>query len=124
MGLGAAVSNTLRRPTAAALKNEGDLLAILQGFYIELLEARKPRSPNTVPALKAVGLSLHVDLRKTEGDAAGELGPRACIVTGGTTVLDAGRGVFAWDATSTAADDGVNTFQVGGIDRGRWRRIV
>lgn len=114
----------LRKPDASTLGNQGRLLDMLVGFYDELVELRKARAPSTVPVLKAGQLSSHADLRKTEGDTAGERGPRACIVTGGVTVMDGGEGVFAWDSTSTLADDSANTFQVGGVDRGRWRRIV
>jgi|GEM_PF-3019256 len=37
---------------------------------------------------------------------------------------DGGGGLFYWDATSTAADDGAMTIKVAGTDTGRYRRIA
>lgn len=114
----------LERPTRGTIQKPDDLLPILTGFYERLVELGRAQLPSTVPALKAVTLSTFANMRMQAGDADGEKGPRACIVTGGSSLLDGSEGVFAWDPTSTAADDNANTIQVALVPVGRWRRMV
>lgn len=114
----------LRKPTAAVVGVAAQLTTVLVAFYDAIVELRQDLLPSRVPALKAVTLSSYADLRAARGDVTGELGPRLTMIAGGTSVLDGGQGVFVWDPTSTTADDGVNTFQVAGVNPGRWRRTA
>jgi hypothetical protein len=122
--MGTAGMTTLRKPTLATIAAPDQLLTMLVGYYDALLELRKDLLPSRTPALKAVTQPLYADLRMNRGDVMGELGPRATIVTGGTAVLDGGQGAFVWDPSSKTADDGVNTFEVAGVNPGRWRRTA
>lgn len=99
----------------------------LQGGKLTSVEDELGRRAKVPPEL-AVELRAHsiatlAELRKTRGDNAGNRGPRACMLAGYETPLDGGEGVFIWDYTSVAADDGgTSTVLVAGVEQGRWRR--
>lgn len=114
----------LRKPDSGAVADQGQLLKVLLAMYDAIVELAKPFTPSRVPGLQAVTLSTYADLRRTRGDALGELGPRLTMITGGAAVLDGGQGVFSWDQGSILADDGVNVFQVASVNPGRWRRTA
>jgi hypothetical protein len=80
-------------------------------------------SPDQAPALKAICIATLAALRATRGDADGQLGPRSCILSGTSEALDGGEGMYVWDQTSTATDDGVDVVEVAGVKVGRWRRL-
>ena len=117
------MSVNLIKPTVEAVKDPGQLASILLALYTEALERRKAQLPDAIPNLKAITLSTFADARRTRGDANGNLGPRACIVTCKATLGDGGQRVFAWNATSTAPDDDSNTLVVVGVNPGRWVKI-
>jgi hypothetical protein len=79
--------------------------------------------PDQAPALKAITIATLAELRATRGDAAGQLGPRSCMLAGSVDPLDGGEGVFVWDETSTATDDGTDVVEAAGVPTGRWRRM-
>lgn len=112
------------RPTITAMSDPDQLLTLLEEVYEDLAALKRTQLPSTVPALKAVTLATHLDLRRQVGDLAGQLGPRAIIVGGRTGPLDGGEGVFVWDPTSQLADDDaavMQPFNVG-TGPGRWRK--
>lgn len=116
---------SLQKPDRNSLGDKDELLAVLVSFYDNIRAALGLRTPDTVPALKAITLATHAALRNQVGDYAGQLGPRACIVTGRSAPLDGGEGIYVWDATSTQFDDDVAAIQPFGIavgKPGRWRR--
>src|ERR1700759_5075355 len=45
------------------------------------------------------------------------------VCLGGTTLGDGGGGIFVWNPTSTATDDGVTVIQPTGQVTGRWIRL-
>lgn len=114
----------LRRPSAAAVADANQLTTILLGFYDALIELSKPQQPGRSPGLKAITQSTFADMRMQVGDVNGELGPRLALVSGTSSVLDGGEGVFAWEPNSKAADNNVSVLQVSGVDVGRWIRIL
>jgi hypothetical protein len=105
------------RPTSASTTEQA------LSDHHDALKAPITVDPNQAPALKAITVSTLAELRATRGDAAGDRGPRACTLAGTTDPLDGGEGVFVWDQTSTAADDGVDVVEVVGVPTGRWRRM-
>jgi hypothetical protein len=114
----------LQKPNRGATGDPDSLLGLLANFYDNIRSLLGMRTPDTVPALKAITVQDHRSLRNQVGDYAGQLGPRACIVAGRTGPLDGGEGVYVWDATSTLADDDAATIQplsLGGKP-GRWRK--
>lgn len=115
---------SLQKPTLALVKDPAQLLQILLSLYDQAVEQAQPQLPDYVPALKSVTMSSFSEMRKLRGDAAGKLGPRACIVTGKATVFDGFEGLFGWDPNSTATDDEANTIQVPNVTPGRWVRML
>ena len=118
------MSIQLRRPTLGTVRDPHALLDVLTALYDAAVETRKPLSPARAPALQAITLPTFARVRATRGDAAGLAGPLAVLVAGKTNPADSGKGAFAWDPTSTAADDDTNTLAVAGVPTGRWRRIL
>jgi hypothetical protein len=83
--------------------------------------------PEDAPKLRALAIGTLAQLRKTRGDVAGNAGPASCMLSGFTSPMDGGQGVFLWDPTSVAKDDGGvllpgGTVQVANVATGRWRR--
>lgn len=114
----------LKKPDNGTAGSPTELLKVLIGFYDNIRALMGLRTPDTIPALKAITLPTHAALRNQIGDYAGQLGPRAIVVTGRSSPLDGGQGIYAWDATSTLADDDAATIQplaLGGKP-GRWRK--
>ncbi|HVQ52655.1 MAG TPA: hypothetical protein VMS92_21680 [Mycobacterium sp.] len=114
---------SLQKPTQDAVKDPAKLYQLVSGFYESLVALGGEVAPVRAPKLKAITLPSFAEMRLRRGDTMGELGPRACVVTGKTTFRDGFEGVFGWDATSTLADDEANTIAVTGVVVGRWRRM-
>ncbi len=57
-------------------------------------------------------------------DLTGQVGTDGVSVSvrSGTTFNDGGGGIYFWDASSTATQDGVTIIQVTGVTTGRWMR--
>ncbi len=47
-------------------------------------------------------------------------GNQTVFVLGNTSVGDGGAGLYYWNSTSTASDDGLTVIQVTGVSTGRW----
>lgn len=107
------MANVLKRPLLATMAAPGALLELLAGFYDALLELRRAAPVGISTA------STHAEVRRTVGSTSG---PRLCIVTGRSSILDGGEAAYAWDPTSTAADDDAAVLAVFGVDVGRWRK--
>jgi hypothetical protein len=103
----------LNRPTEATLTGR-ELLDVLASFYESIVELRRTTTETVV------ALSTHADMRRTPGNVGG---PRVCIVTGRTSVLDGGEGAYAWDPTSKATDNDTSVIG-GGLTVGRWRKVA
>jgi len=94
------------------------------------IENPGPVDPASALPLRAHSIATLAELRKTVGSNDGNAGPRVCMLAGHTLPLDAGAGIFAWDATSTAADDAgttasaFTTARPQGVAVGRWRRLT
>lgn len=106
------------------MQSPEQMLGILIEYYDALQELARPIFPSRAPNLKSITLPTLAALRQTIGDANGEAGPRAVILAGGTTALDATAGVWVWDPTSTLADNGSTVIQGGSAAIGRWRKYV
>lgn len=109
------MSALLKRPRQSTVADTGEMLDVLTGMYDVLVELRR------APLASIVAVSTHADVRRTPGSISG---PRVCIVTGRSAILDGGEAAYAWDATSTAADDDSNTIVVAGVATGRWRKCI
>lgn len=112
---------SLIKPTADQIKDPVQLERLLTGYYDQLVAQQLPQLPDYVPQVKAITMVNFAAMRKLRGDALGNLGPRACIVTGKSTLLDGGQGEWVWDPTSAAVDNDVSVLQVSGVATGRWR---
>lgn len=108
------MSSLLKRPAQATVNDRTELLGVIMSFYDALVELRRAAVPTIV------ALSTHAQMRRTPGSVDG---PRVCIVTGRSNVLDGGEGAYAWDATSKA-DDNDTTVIGGGLKVGRWRKVA
>lgn len=108
------MASLLQRPTAATIAAPDAHLALLSGMYDVLVELRRAAVPTIV------ALSTHAQMRMTPGNVNG---PRVCIVTGRTAVLDGGEGAYVWDATSKATDNDTTVIS-GGLVTGRWRKAA
>lgn len=115
---------SLTKPTADQVKDPVQLERLLTGYYDQLIAQQKAQLPDYVPQVKAITMVNYAAMRQLRGDALGNLGPRACIVTGKTTVLDGGQSEWVWDPTSTAVDNEVSVLQVAGVATGRWRLVM
>lgn len=115
---------SLKKPDRDTAQSPGALLLVLTGFYDAIRTLLGTRTPDTIPALKAITLPTHLALRNQIGDYNGQLGPRAAIVTGRSSPLDGGQGIYVWDATSTLVDDDSATIQPLTLlgKPGRWRK--
>ena len=97
----------------------------------DAISAPPPVLPVDSPILRAFSVGTLVELRKTIGSIDGNSGPRAVLLAGHVTPLDAGAGVFIWDPTSTLADDATTTPSANSTvcpavlaaTKGRWRRL-
>ena len=114
----------LKKPNAALVADKDGLTQQLVDYYQALVELDKARPPSKSPALKAITADLFATMRQYVGDIDGEAGPRAVIVTGGKKLQDGKEGVFAWDPTSTLADNGSTVINPSGASPGRWRKLV
>lgn len=115
---------SLKKPSLAQIKDPNDLLSLLVDYYDALVELDGKRSPSKLPGLKAITAATIAGLRKTTGDDTGEAGPRVALLSGGASVLDGLEGAFAWDSTSTTADDSSSVINPNGAKPGRWQRMV
>ncbi len=96
-------------------------------LYDAIQDLGKETTPEFAPKLRAHAIGTLAELRRTRGDIAGNAGPASCMLSGFTAPMDGGQGVFLWDPTSVAKDDGGvllpgGTVQVANIATGRWRR--
>ena len=97
----------------------------------DAISAPPPVLPVDSPILRAFSVGTLVELRKTIGSIDGNSGPRAVLLAGHVTPLDAGAGVFIWDPVSTLADDATTTPSANSTvcpavlaaTKGRWRRL-
>lgn len=116
----------MTRPTSSAVNDPNTLLVLLMEVYNDLAALLRTQLPSTIPALKAITLPSYAELRKQVGDLAGQLGPRAIIVTAKDAYkngpLDGGEGIFVWDPTSTLTDNDATVLQPLGLPSGRWRK--
>ena len=111
------------RPSLDALQSPRSVLDTLTSLYDEIVRIGGNLLPSRAPALKAITLPTHAAARSSKGDVNGEGGPRCCIIAGRLTPVDGGQGTYAWDPSSTLADDDANVLQVTGLSVGRWRKI-
>ena len=120
------MSVNLIKPDVGTVADKGRLLQTLVRFYERLIELGKNLLPSQVPALKAWTMTSLSVMRQTLGDANGELGPRACMLLGGSSLMDGSQAFYYWNATDTRADNGTTVIQPAALSLsqpGRWNRV-